>query len=273
MEKRALDVVVISDVHLGTYACRAKELLTYLRSICPRLLILNGDIIDGWQFSKHYFPSDHMLVIQEILNFLSHGTRVIYVTGNHDEALRRFSRLQLGNFELTDKVLIEIDGCTTWIFHGDVFDHASKSPLKLLSRLGSNGYAVLLAFNKMINRVSRFFGGEKISLAKKVMGQFNKRFVRIGEFEDLVASLAIDKKYDCVISGHIHQPQKRVITQEKGSVLYLNSGDWLEHMTTLEYHSNNWHLFTFSQPLAAADRTKREKPVTQVMPAGVDVHL
>ena len=90
MQKRFVDVVVVSDLHLGTYACRAKEFVTYLKSISPRLLILNGDIIDGWQFSKHYFPTVHMAVIQEIFNLLSNGTRVIYITGNHDEILRRY---------------------------------------------------------------------------------------------------------------------------------------------------------------------------------------
>ncbi|MET0635736.1 MAG: UDP-2,3-diacylglucosamine diphosphatase [Chitinophagaceae bacterium] len=273
MEKRVVDVVVLSDVHLGTYACRAKELLIYLRSISPRLLILNGDIIDGWQFSKHYFPADHIQVIQEILNFLSTGTRVIYITGNHDEALRKYARMQLGNLQLADKALIEINGSMTWIFHGDVFDHASKNPARIVSRLGSNGYAVLLGFNKLINRVSQWFGREKISFAKSVMTQFNKRFVKIENFEKLVGELAIDKKYDCVICGHIHEPKKRTITNEKGSVVYLNSGDWVEHMTTLEYHSNDWHLYTFDQVVEKATRVKKEKPETQVIPVGIDIYL
>ena len=110
MQKRSVDVVVVSDLHLGTYACRAKEFVAYLKSISPRLLILNGDIIDGWQFSKHYFPTVHMAVIQEIFHLLSNGTRVIYITGNHDEILRRYSDIHLGNFQLTDKVVIEING-------------------------------------------------------------------------------------------------------------------------------------------------------------------
>src|SRR5690349_21691662 len=118
MQKRHVDVVVISDLHLGTYACRAAEFLAYIKSISPRLLILNGDIIDAWQFSKHSFPPSHMAVIQEILQLLSDGTRVVYVTGNHDEVFRRYSDLHLGNFQLSDKVVIEINGKMTWIFHG-----------------------------------------------------------------------------------------------------------------------------------------------------------
>ena len=113
-----------------------QEFLTYLKSISPRLLILNGDIIDAWQFSKHYFPPAHMAVIQEIFHLLSNGTRVIYITGNHDEMMRRYSDLQLGNFQLTDKVVIEINGKMTWIFHGDVFDHTTKRPGKILGQTG-----------------------------------------------------------------------------------------------------------------------------------------
>src|SRR3977135_30047 len=126
MEKRSLDVCVLSDIHLGTYGCRASELVNYLRSISPQLLILNGDIIDGWQFSKRYFPATHMQVIKEIIGLLSSGTRVIYITGNHDEMLRRYSDVELGNFQLTDKLVMDLNGKMTWFFHGDVFDISTK---------------------------------------------------------------------------------------------------------------------------------------------------
>src|SRR5258706_9888339 len=91
MQKRHVDVVVLSDLHLGTYGCHAKEIVNYLKSISPQILILNGDIIDGWQFNKRYFPLAHIQVIKEIMSLLSQGTRVIYITGNHDEMLRRYS--------------------------------------------------------------------------------------------------------------------------------------------------------------------------------------
>src|SRR5262245_12216312 len=110
MQKRPVSVSVISDLHLGTYGSRANEVLTYLKSISPQMLILNGDIIDVWQFSKRYFPPSHMAVIQEIFRLLSLGTRVIYITGNHDESFRRYSSLHLGSLQLVDKLVIEIDG-------------------------------------------------------------------------------------------------------------------------------------------------------------------
>src|ERR1051326_7858137 len=133
MQKRFIDVAVLSDLHLGTYGCRAKEIITYLKSISPQILILNGDIIDIWQFSKRYFPPTHVAVIKEILNLMTSGTRVIYVTGNHDEMMRRYTDLQLGQFQLTDKLVIEIDHKMTWIFHGDVFDRSEEHTSELQS--------------------------------------------------------------------------------------------------------------------------------------------
>jgi UDP-2,3-diacylglucosamine pyrophosphatase LpxH len=234
---------------------------------------LNGDIIDGWQFSKHYFPPGHMAVIQEIFQLLSNGTRVIYITGNHDEMLRRYSDLQLGNFQLTDKAVIEINGKMTWIFHGDVFDHISKGQTKFLGRLGSNSYAALLGFNRFINWGMKLFGKEKVSLSKKVMQQFNKRVVKIDEFESKIAELAIEKNYNCVICGHIHQPGKRVFTSEKGSVTYLNSGDWIEHLTALEYHDNDWHIYTHAEQATPAARIVTQKPRPEVMTNEIAIYL
>ncbi|HEU4574494.1 MAG TPA: UDP-2,3-diacylglucosamine diphosphatase [Chitinophagaceae bacterium] len=273
MEKRPVDVAVISDLHLGTYGCRAREIVTYLKSICPQILVLNGDIIDAWQFSKHYFPQAHMAVIQEIFQMLSNGTRVIYITGNHDEVLRRCTDVQLGNLQLTDKLVIEIDHKMTWIFHGDVFDNTTKGSAKFWAKLGSNGYAILLGFNRVINRCMKLLGREPLSFSKKVMEQVNKSIVKINDFETLVAELAIEKKYDYVICGHIHQPQKRTITTEKGSVVYLNAGDWIEHLTALEYYHNDWHIYTYAAAGMKTLTIKENKPQTDVITSEIALYL
>lgn len=273
MEKRPVDVVVLSDLHLGTYGCRAKEIVTYLKSISPQLLILNGDIIDVWQFSKHYFPAAHMAVIKEIFHLLSNGTRVIYITGNHDEMMRRYTDLQLGNFQLADKMVIEIDNKITWIFHGDVFDNTTKGSAKFWARMGSNGYAALLGFNRFINRCLKLAGREPLSLSKKVMRQVNKAIIRINDFETLAAELAIEKKYDCVICGHIHQPQKRIIETEKGKVLYLNAGDWVEHLTALEYYHKDWHIYQYDPTIMKTLTIKELAPQPSVMTNEIAFHL
>lgn len=247
MEKRAVDVVVISDVHLGTYGSRAKELTQYLKSISPNILILNGDIIDGWQFSRHYFPQSHIAVIKEILNMMAGGTRVFYITGNHDELLRRYADFQISHFTLTDKLVLEINNKMTWVFHGDVFDNTTRGSAKLLAKMGSNGYALLILLNRFINFLLRAAGRERVSLSKRIMASVNKAVTKINDLESIATEIAIDKKYDYVICGHIHQPCKKVVSNEKGKVTYLNSGDWVEHLTALEYCNNEWTIFEYDE--------------------------
>jgi UDP-2,3-diacylglucosamine pyrophosphatase LpxH len=261
MEKRSLDVAVISDVHLGTYGCHAKELTNYLKSISPNILILNGDIIDGWQFNKHFFPSSHIAVLKEIMQMTTNGTRVFYITGNHDEMLRRYCDIQVGNFTLTDKLVLEIDSKMTWIFHGDVFDNTTKGAAKFIAKMGSRGYGLLILFNRLVNFILKCFGGEKISISKRVMHEVNKAVSKVNDFELIAAELAIEKKYDYVICGHIHKPQKRIIENKDGKVIYLNSGDWVEHLTSLEYAQNQWTIFEYDAkkfPLAVKSEDKQK---------------
>ena len=101
-----MEIVVISDVHLGTFGSHAIELNKYLSSIKPKVLVLNGDIIDIWQFRKSYFPATHLKIMQKIMSLASKGTKIYYITGNHDEMLRKFSDLNLGNIELVDKLIL-----------------------------------------------------------------------------------------------------------------------------------------------------------------------
>jgi len=254
MEKRVIDIVVISDTHLGTYGCHSTELVSYLRSIQPKLLVLNGDIIDIWQFRKHFFPSSHMQVIKEIFGHLSRGTKIVYITGNHDESLRRYSGLKLGNFQLVDKLVLEIDGNKTWIFHGDVFDDlTTKGSAKIIAKLGGQGYDLLILFNRAINWILKILGREKMSLSKKVKNSVKKAVKWIGDFEQTAAELAIQNEYRHVICGHIHQPQIKTIKTEYGEVVYMNSGDWIENLTTLEYVDNKWEIYQFDEKAFAVE--------------------
>ncbi len=273
MEKRPVDVVVLSDVHLGTYGCRAKELVNYLKSITPNILILNGDIIDGWQFTKRYFPVAHIMVIKEIIQFITNGTRVFYITGNHDEMMRRYTDLQMGNFTLTDKLVLEIDNKMTWIFHGDVFDNTTKGSAKILAKLGSSGYNLLIRFNRFINFILNFLGRERVSISKKVMAGVNKAVSKINDFELIAAELAIKKKYDYVICGHIHQPQKKIVETKDGKVTYLNSGDWVEHLTALEYQQNEWTIFEYNEKDFPATQTIEMKPNVNVMTDEINFYI
>jgi UDP-2,3-diacylglucosamine pyrophosphatase LpxH len=245
-QKRELDLVVISDVHLGTFGCRAEELLKYLSSIKPKTLVLNGDIIDIWQFSKHYFPKSHMQVIRYLTSLLSEGTKIYYVTGNHDEMLRKFKGFKLGEFEIVNKVVMELDGHKAWIFHGDVFDVTMKHS-KWLAKLGGKGYDILIMLNTIVNWFSQKLGYGRLSFSKKIKNNVKSALKYINNFEETVAELAVFNEYDYVVCGHIHQPKMRRITDEDGkSTLYLNSGDWIENLTALEYDNKKWSIYHYN---------------------------
>ena len=245
--KRELEVVVISDVHLGTYGCHAKELLQYLKSIRPHTLILNGDIIDIWNFRKSYFPASHMDVLRRIMKMAGKGTKVIYITGNHDDLLRKYTDLELGNLQIVDKYFLELENKKAWIFHGDVFDNTTKGYAKLLAKLGGKGYDWLILVNRIMNWILEKFGKEKMSLSKRVKDSVKKAVSWVNNFETTAAELAIEKKYDYVICGHIHKQQIRTITTNNGSVQYLNSGDWVENLTSLEYNEGKWSIYQFNE--------------------------
>lgn len=240
--KRNLDLVIISDVHLGTYACHAKELLNYLKTINPKELVLNGDIIDIWQFRKRYFPPSHMQIIQCILKMAANGCKVYYITGNHDDLLRRYSEISLGNIHLRDKLVLQLYGKRIWIFHGDVFDLFIRySPI--VAKLGSNGYELLVRLNRFINLVRKKMGKPRMSFADKIKRRVKEAVRFINDFEKTAIALAKKQGYDTVICGHIHSPQMR---QENG-VTYLNSGDWVENLTALEFEHGKWKIYRHNE--------------------------
>ncbi len=244
MKKRKVEVVVISDIHLGTFGCHAKELLHYLSSIKPKILVLNGDIIDIWQFRKSYFPSNHLNVIKKIISMSTKGTKVYYLTGNHDEFLRKFTDLHLGNINLLNKLVLNLDDKKAWIFHGDVFD-ASIQHAKWLAKLGGWGYDMLILINRFLNWILVKLNKGPYSLSKKIKDNVKSAVKFITNFENVCIELAIEKKYDYVICGHIHEPKIAFIENEKGKTVYLNSGDWIENLTALEYNNKKWKLFHY----------------------------
>ena len=172
------------------------------------------------------------------------GTEVVYITGNHDEMLRKFTDLNLGKIKLTNKEIIQLGNKKAWIFHGDVFD-ASVQHSKWIARLGGVGYDVLIRINNAINWGLEKMGKEKYSLSKKIKNSVKKALKYISDFEETASELAIENGFDFVVCGHIHQPQVRKVESNKGSCLYLNSGDWIENLTALEYQNENWTLFYY----------------------------
>jgi UDP-2,3-diacylglucosamine pyrophosphatase LpxH len=248
IKKRKLDILVLSDVHLGTYGCHAKELLRYLKTVKPKTVILNGDIIDIWQFSKRYWPKSHMKVVKQLMNWMSKGVKMYYITGNHDEMLRKFVGFKMGSLKIVNKVILNLDnGKKAWFFHGDVFD-VTMQHSKWLAKLGAVGYDTLIHINRVANFISeKIFKKGKLSLSKKIKNSVKSAVKFINSFEQTAADIGICNQYDYVVCGHIHQPEMREIENEHGKIMYLNSGDWIENLTALEYAEGEWKIYRYDE--------------------------
>lgn len=176
----------------------------------------------------------------------SKGTDVYYITGNHDEMLRKFSGNTMGRFKICDKLVLDLGNEKAWIFHGDVFDISIQNA-KWLAKLGGWGYDLLIVLNQTVNWALLKLGREKYSLSKRIKNSVKGAVKYIQNFERVAAELAIDNEYDYVICGHIHQPKKEVFQNSKGKTTYLNSGDWVENLTALEYSFKRWKLYQYSE--------------------------
>ncbi len=264
-KKRKLDILVLSDIHLGTYGCHAKELLHYLKSVKPKTVILNGDIIDIWQFSKRYWPKSHMKVVKHLMHWMSKGVKIYYIPGNHDEMLRKFTGWQLGSLKIVNKVVLDLPNDEkAWFFHGDVFD-VTMQHSKWLAKLGAVGYDTLILINRLVNFISeRVFGKGKISLSKKIKNSVKSAVKFINNFEETAADIGISNQYKYVVCGHIHQPEMRKIENQDGEIMYLNSGDWIENLTSLEYVNGQWTIYKFNHEQWKQEiETEEEEPDNQ----------
>ena len=244
--KRKLEVAIISDVHLGTYGCHAEELLTYLESIRSDTLVINGDFIDMWQFKKKHFPRTHLQVIQCIIKMSMNGTKVYYITGNHDDPLRKITDLSVGNIYLRDKLILQLRGEKYWIFHGDLFD-ASINATPILAKLGGKGYDMLIILNRWINKWRVKLGKNKMSFAKKIKYSVKEAVKFISNFEKTAIHLASKQNYKYVVCGHIHRAEIKEIETNEGKVIYMNSGDWVESLTSLEYCGGKWSIYEYDK--------------------------
>ncbi len=253
---RKLDVSVISDVHLATVASKAKPLLKYLKSIHPCTLVLNGDIIDSWRFSRNYFPKAHLKVIRQVVRMIEKGVKVVYITGNHDDVFRKFNNTKLGNFRIVNQLELKTGHQNVWIFHGDVFDHIiHHSPW--LAKFGAAAYGLLTVFNKFLNVVIRTFGGKDMILYKSMKDRILKEKKVLSNFELAIANAALNRNMDLVICGHTHLPVDKIISSDQGEIRYINCGDWVEHFSAAECLDGNWSLNYFN---TVSDEEEPESP-------------
>jgi len=222
--------VFISDVHLGFKGCRAEFLLDFLRRVECEQIYLVGDIIDLWSLQRSfYWPQAHNDVIRTILGKAKHGTRVVYVPGNHDRAFRDHDGLTLGNVEIRLEAVHETaDGRRFLVLHGDEFDSIVRAS-PLLESVGNHAYATALRLNRYVNAVRQRLGYPYWSLAAFLKHKVKNAVKYIANFERALAVEARRRGVDGVICGHIHRAE----IMEIDGILYCNDGDWVESCTTL----------------------------------------
>jgi UDP-2,3-diacylglucosamine pyrophosphatase LpxH len=222
--------IFLSDIHLGTRGCQAERLLDFLKQHTCDELYLVGDIIDGWRMkSSMYWPQSHSNVLRRFLTLTKRGTRLVYVTGNHDEFLRRYSDLAIGNIELVDEAVHETaDGRRLLVVHGDEYDVITRYH-RWVAWLGDVGYTLMLELNRHFNVLRSRFGYGYWSLSAWVKHRVKRAVSFISEFEEAVAHQCRKQGYDGVVCGHIHHAEIR----DLNGVRYLNCGDWVESCTAL----------------------------------------
>nr|WP_319558117.1 UDP-2,3-diacylglucosamine diphosphatase [Thiomicrorhabdus sp.] len=220
-----------SDSHLGSKGCKAEFLSDFLKHNDCETLIMVGDILDGWKMRKKVFwPQEHTNVIRRILTRAKRGTKVIYITGNHDDMLRRYSGIDFGNIHLVDEYLhITADGRKLWCIHGDQFDGVIQCH-RWLAYCGDVMYESMLHLNRWYNQARRKFGFGYWSLSAYLKHKVKRAVNFISDFEEAVAKSAVQKGMDGVVCGHIHHPEIRDIHE---NIIYYNCGDWVESCTAL----------------------------------------
>jgi len=233
VDHRRYRAIWISDIHLGTRGCKAEFLLDFLRCNDARTIYLVGDIVDGWRLRKSwYWPQTHNDIVQKLLRKVRHGTRVVYVPGNHDEWLRDYSLLQFGGVEvLEEAVHVTADGRRLLIIHGDHYDLIVKNA-RWLALLGDGAYTLALWVNHHFNKMRRAFGYDYWSLSAFLKLKVKNAVQYIGSFADALADEARRRDFDGVVCGHIHHAEIRDLS----GVLYCNDGDWVESCTALVEH-------------------------------------
>lgn len=238
--------IVISDVHLGTKGAKAKEVVRFLKVNTADTLILNGDIIDGWQLKKSgEWKRKHTRFIQRILKVMSeYNTKVIYTRGNHDDFLEQFIPLQIGNLQLVRDIVYKgANGKNYLVTHGDIFDSITTK-LAWLSKLGDIGYTLLLWINRLYNEYRNRRGLPYYSISQVIKSKVKSAVNFISDFEGKLVELSKNKNCQGIICGHIHQAAIKTY----GEIEYLNSGDWVESLTALvEDFQGEWSLVYFSE--------------------------
>jgi UDP-2,3-diacylglucosamine pyrophosphatase LpxH len=263
--------IIVSDVHLGTKGSKAKEIARFLKQFNCDNLILNGDIIDGWQLKKSgSWKRKHTRFFNRVLKMMENqSTNVYYLRGNHDDFLDQILPLQIGRLQIIADMTYESNGKTYFITHGDVFDSITTN-LRWIAYLGDIGYTFLLWLNRVVNYYRFKKGLPYFSLSQFVKGKVKQAVSYVDDYETELAKMAKAKGCDGIICGHIHKAENRMID----GIHYLNSGDWVETMSALaEDHEGNWELIYFNQIDFKKINTQQEISIPSRMESLTEIEL
>tara|TARA_S200000501_G_scaffold275323_1_gene259091 strand:- start:353 stop:1192 length:840 start_codon:yes stop_codon:yes gene_type:complete len=240
--KRNIDILIISDLHLGTYGSEADEVLAYLQTIDAKKIVINGDFVDIMLFNKRFWPSSHMKVIKYFLDLISQGKEIYYVTGNHDELMRKFLNFRIQNFQIVNQVVLDTKKGKVWIFHGDVFDFSIQTAW--ITKMAGFLYDYMIIFNSWVNRrIMRPLGQKRLNFSKAIKANVKTAVQYFANFEMKAAEIAQKNGYKYVACGHIHTPKIDSFNINGEEIIYMNSGDWLESLSSLEYVDNKWSIY------------------------------
>jgi UDP-2,3-diacylglucosamine pyrophosphatase LpxH len=247
--RRRYRTIWISDVHLGTRGSNDQLLIDFLDHVDSETLYLVGDIIDGWRLKKRfYWPERHNAIVRRVMKRAKHGTRVVYIPGNHDEMFRQFAGMNFGGVEIRKKAIhTTVDGRRLLVLHGDEFDTIMLAH-RWLAFAGDAAYNFLLKVNVLVNAVRRRLGLPYWSLSKHAKHKVKNAVEFISRFEETVAHEAARLKVDGVVCGHIHTAEERRF----GDVTYYNDGDWVESCTALvEHRCGRMEIVHWAEEVAA----------------------
>ena len=239
--------VVISDVHIGANHSKVEEASIFLESLTCERLILNGDIIDGWQFRKSSdsrWKPEYTKLLKIIMKMMENGgTQVIYIVGNHDAFFDNVVPISFSNITIVRDYILQSGSHRFFVTHGDIFDNISSN-MKWLAKLGDLGYRILLRLNQLYNRYRSWRGKPYYSFSAAIKRKVKRAVSSMSDFEDMVTDVARAQKCDGVICGHTHCPEDRMID----GIWYLNSGDWVESMSALlEDEQGNWRIMRYRE--------------------------
>ena len=234
--------IIMSDLHLGAIQSQTDKILEFLKENKSDILILNGDIIDGWALkSNNKWNNDCSKIFRKFMKRSEKGTKVIYIRGNHDDFLKPFIPFTLNNIQIVRKyVHTGVDGRTYYCFHGDVLDFVIMK-MRWLAVLGGWSYDFIIKLNTVYNYIRNKFNLPYHSLANTIKQSVKGAINFVSDFEDNAKNLTKQKGYDVAVCGHIHYPK---LEQD-----YMNSGDFCENSTCLvEDYDGKWQIINLMNP-------------------------